>query len=125
MLISHKHKFITIDIPKTATRSLCEELFANKTDEIVLRNIILDNECQSDYYTNQDNEIIVSHIAKFENLNKEFEFLCNQVNVNYSPLFHGNTSLIKSSYSNIYTKETIELVAEKEKNVIELTGYKY
>lgn len=216
MLISHKHKFITIDIPKTATRSLretfvpqniidivgepnlnadfyqhgtaqqcsnslqklnknfseyfsfvvvrnpwdryysffkyfkeyakkyknkdtsvkwnapeinqgrmCEELFANKTDEIVLRNIIINNECQSDYYMNQDNEIIVSRIAKFENLNKEFELLCNQVNVNYSPLLHGNKSIIKNSYYNIYTKETINLVAEKEKNVIELNGYKY
>ena len=125
MLISHKHKFITIDIPKTGTRSFREELFANKTDEIVLRNIILDNECQSDYYTNQDNEIIVSHIAKFENLNKEFEFLCNQVNVNYFPLFHGNKSVIQSSYSSIYTKETINLVAEKEKNVIQLKGYEY
>ena len=216
MLISHKHKFITIDIPKTATRSLretlapqnvidivgepnlnadfyqhgtaqqccnslqelnknfsdyfsfvivrnpwdryysffkyfkeyaekyknkdasiewnapeinqgkmCEELFANKTDETVLRNIIINNECQSDYYANEKNEIMVSHIAKFENLNKEFEFLCNQVNVNYSPLFHGNKSIIKSSYYDIYTKETINLVAEKEKNVIQLKGYEY
>ena len=216
MLISHKHKFITIDIPKTATRSLretllpqnvidivgdpnfnadfyqhgtamqcseslqklnkkfsdyfsfvivrnpwdryysffkyfkeyaekyknkdasikwntleitqgklCEELFANKSDEIVLRNIIINNECQSGYYANEKNEIMVSHIAKFENLNKEFELLCNQVNVNYFPLFHGNKSIIKSSYYNIYTEETIELVAEKEKNVIELTGYEY
>jgi hypothetical protein len=55
----------------------------------------------------------------------ESEFLCNQVNVNYFPLFHGNKSIIKNSYYNIYTKETINLVAEKEKNVIELTGYKY
>jgi len=216
MLISHKHKFITIDIPKTATRSLretllpqnvidivgdpnfnadfyqhgtamqcseslqklnknfsdyfsfvivrnpwdryysffkyfkeyaekyknkdasikwntleitqgklCEELFANKSDEIVLRNIIINNECQSGYYANEKNEIMVSHIAKFENLNKEFELLCNQVNVNYSPLFHGNKSVIKSSYYNIYTKETINLVAEKEKNVIQLKGYTY
>lgn len=216
MLISHKHKFITIDIPKTATRSLretllpqnvidivgdpnfnatfyqhgtamqcseslqklnknfsdyfsfvivrnpwdryysffkyfkeyaekyknkdasikwnepeinqgkmCEELFANKTDEIVLRNIILNNKCQSDYYTNQHNEIIVSHIAKFENLNKEFELLCNKVNVNYSPLVHGNKSLIKSSYYNIYTKETITLVTEKERDLIKLKGYEY
>ena len=104
---------------------LCEELFANKTDEIVLRNIIINNPCQSDYYADEKNEIMVSHIAKFENLNKEFEFLCNKLNVNYSPLFHGNKSVIKSSYYNIYTKETINLVAEKEKSVIELKGYEY
>jgi chondroitin 4-sulfotransferase 11 len=216
MLISHSHKFITIDIPKTATRSLretfvpqniidivgepnlnadfyqhgtaqqcsnslqklnknfsdyfsfvivrnpwdryysffkyykeyakkyknkdtsikwndvavnqgriCVRLFEGETDEIVLRNIILNNSCQSDYYTNKNGEIMVSHIAKFENLNKEFELLCNQVNVNYSPLLHGNKSIIKNSYYNIYTKETINLVAEKEKNVIELKGYKF
>ena len=216
MLISHKHKFITIDIPKTATRSLretllpqniidtvgepnlnadfyqhgtakqcsnslqklnknfsdyfsfvivrnpwdryysffkyfkeykekyknkdasikwsapeinqgkmCEELFANKTDEIVLRNIIMNNPCQSDYYANENDEIMVSHIAKFENLNQEFQLLCNQVNVNYSPLFHENKSVTKISYYNIYTKETIDLVAAKEKNVIKLKGYEY
>jgi hypothetical protein len=104
---------------------MCEELFANKTDEIVLRNIIINNECQSDYYSDENDEIMVSHIAKFENLNKEFELLCNQVNINYFPLFHGNKSIIKSSYYNIYTKETINLVAKKEKSVTELKGYEF
>ena len=98
---------------------------ANKTDENVLRNIICKRQCQSDYYTNENDEIMVSHIAKFENLNKEFELLCNKVNVDYSPLLHGNKSIIKSSYYNIYTNETINLVAEKEKNVIKLKGYEY
>jgi len=71
------------------------------------------------------NEIIVSHIAKFENLNKEFAFLCNQVGIQTPSIRHDNKSIIKSSYYNIYTKETINLVAEKEKNVIKLKGYKY
>ena len=91
----------------------------------MLRNIIINNECQSNYFTNQDNEIILSHIAEFENLNKEFELLSNHVNVNYSLLLHGNKSNIKSSYYNIYTKETINLVAEKERDIIKLKGYKY
>ena len=121
----NKNASITWNAPEITQGKMCEELFANKTDENVLRNIIINNECQSDYYLDEKNEIMVSHIAKFENLNKEFELLCNQVNVNYFPLFHGNKSIIKSSYYNIYTEETIELVAEKEKNVIELTGYEY
>jgi len=62
MLISHKHKFITIDIPKTATRSLRETLLPQNIIDIV-----------------------------------------------GSPLFHGNKRIIKSSYYNIYTKETIFL----------------
>ena len=121
----NKDESISWNAPEITQGKLCEELFANKSDEIVLRNIIINNECQSDYYANEKNEIMVSHIAKFENLNKEFELLCNQVNVNYSPLVHGNKSLIKSSYHNIYTNETINLVAEKEKRVIQLKGYKY
>ena len=121
----NKNESISWNAPEINQGKMCEKLFANKTDEIVLRNIIINNECQSDYYADEKNEIMVSHIAKFENLNTEFEFLCNQVNVNYSPLFHGNKSVIKSSYYNIYTKETINLVAEKEKNVIELKGYEY
>ena len=216
MLISHSHKFITIDIPKTATRSLretlvpqnvidivgeprknvdfyqhgtaqqclkslrksnknfadyfsfvivrnpwdryysffkyfkeyakkyknkdtsikwndvavnqgraCVRLFEGKTDKIVLRNIIISNARQSDYYTNENDEIVVSHIAKFENLNEEFELLCNKVNVTYSPLSHGNKSVIKGSYHDIYTQDTIDLVAKKENRVIKLKGYKY
>ena len=34
MLISHKHKFITIDIPKTATRSLRETLLPQNIIDI-------------------------------------------------------------------------------------------
>ena len=41
------------------------------------------------------------------NLNTEFELLCNKVNVTYSPLFHGNKSAIKSSYYNIYNDDSM------------------
>lgn len=123
----YKNKDSSIEwgIPELNQGKMCEELFANKSDETVLRNIIINNRCQSDYYLDEKNEIMVSHIAKFENLNKEFQLLCNKVNVDYSPLFHENKSIIKSSYYNAYTKDTIELVTEKEKNVIQLKGYKY
>ena len=121
----NKDASITWNSPEINQGKMCEELFANKTDEIVLRNIILNNKCQSDYYADENGESMVSHIAKFENLNKEFEFLCNQVNVNYSPLFHGNKSASKTKYTDAYTQLTIDLVAEKEKNVIELKGYEY
>ena len=121
----NKDESITWNAPEINQGKMCEKLFANKTDEIVLQNIIIKSPHQSNYYANENGEIMVSHIAKFENLNEEFELLCNQVNVNYLQLSHGNKSAIKGSYYNIYTKETINLVAEKEKDVIQLKGYKY
>lgn len=121
----NKDSSITWNAPEINQGKMCEQLFANKTDETVFRNIIINNVCQSDYYTNKNGEIMVSHIAKFENINQEFESLCNKVNVKYSPLFHGNKSASKTRYTDAYTQLTIDLVAEKEKKLIQLKGYEY
>lgn len=214
MLISHKHKFITIDIPKTGTRSfreslyplgvvdihgepnlnaefyqhdrairakkqfsknnwnwneyfkftivrnpwaryfsffkyfknygekylrrdesinwqesqrnqgkLCVELFKNKDDQTVLKNIILNNESQDTYYCDESGEIIVDHVASFEDLSNEFIFLCNQVEINAPHLRHGNKSVQSQNMRDVYNQELIDLVSEKEKSVIELKGY--
>jgi hypothetical protein len=214
MLISHKHKFITIDIPKTGTRSLretllplniidvrglpnfesefyqhdfatrakkqfaknnwnwndyfkftivrdpwaryfsffkyfksygekylrqdesinwgkseinqgklCVELFENKDDQTVLKNIILKNDSQDSYYCNERGKIIVNHIAEFENLSNEFVFLCNQAGIKTPNLQHGNRSSNSQNMHGIYNQELIDFVAQKEKGVIDLKGY--
>ena len=216
MLISHKHKFITIDIPKTGTRSLretllplniidvcglanfesefyqhdfatrakkqfaknnwnwndyfkftivrnpwvryfsffkyfksygekylrqdesinwgkseinqgklCAELFENKDDQTVLKNIILKNDSQDTYYFDESGKIIVDHIAEFENLQNEFIFLCNQVGINAPHLKHGNKSSNPLNIHDIYNQQLIDLVAQKEKSVIKLKNYHY
>lgn len=216
MLISHKHKFITIDIPKTGTRSLreslvplkvidltggpnanaefyqhdratrikkqflkndwkwneyfkftivrnpwdryfsffkyfknygekylrrdklinwrpaqvnqgkvCVELFRDKTNQQVLKNIILDNYSQDQYYSNKDDEIIVDHIASFENLINEFHYLCNQVGIDPPTLKHGNKSYANLSKGDVYNQELIDLVAQKESRVIEFKNFNY
>ena len=106
-------------------RQAFDLLSSSGNDQTALKNIILENNSQDSYYCDKNGEIMVSHIAKFENLNKEFELLCNKVNVNYSPLFHGNKSTIKSSYHDAYTQDTIDLVAKKEGVVIKLKNYGY
>jgi hypothetical protein len=216
MLISHKHKFITIDIPKTGTRSLretllplniidvrglpnfesefyqhdfatrakkqfaknnwnwndyfkftivrdpwaryfsffkyfksygekylrqdesinwgksainqgklCVELFENKDDQTVLKNIILNNDSQDSYYCNETGEIIVDHVAEFENLQNEFVFLCDQVGIQTPSLQHENKSSNSFNMHDIYNQQLIDLVAKKEKSVIELKKYDY
>lgn len=216
MLISHKHKFITIDIPKTGTRSLresllplniidvrglanfesefyqhdfatrakkqfekndwnwndyfkftivrnpwaryfsffkyfksygekylrrdksidwgqsqlnqgklCVELFKNKDDQTVLKNIILNNDSQDLYYCDENGEIIVNHVASFGDLSNEFIFLCNQVGINAPHLRHGNKSAQSQIMRDVYNQELIDLVSEREKSVIELKGYNF
>lgn len=216
MLISHKHKFITIDIPKTGTRSfrdsldsiglidivgepfieanfyqhdtaarakkqfrnhnfnwddyfkftitrnpwaryfsffkyyknyadkflcrdksidwgsaqinqgkLCASLFSNHDDQTILKNIIINNLPQDAYYCGESGEVIVDYIADFENLENEFVFLCNQVDIDAPTLQHGNKSFNFLNMHDIYNQELIDLVEKKENSVIKLKNYTY
>jgi hypothetical protein len=109
--------------PEINQGKCCIELFKGKDDQTVLKNIILNNNSQDSYYCDKNGEIIVDHIASFENLEDEFIFLCNQVGINAPHLKHGNKSLQSQNMNEIYNQELIDLVAEKENRVIELKGY--
>ena len=213
MLISHKKKFITIDIPKTGTRSLRETLtpldivdiagqetgkfcqhstalgcmrdlgskiiFKNyfsfcivrnpwerylsffkyykdkaekylKTTDFkewkdskikqgkyaadlfkindyhrILKSIIINQKEQSYYFLNKNKDIIVSHIARFENLQTEFDYLCETVDLKKNKLSHGNKSITQIFCSDIYNQELIDLVAEKEHYLINFKKYEF
>ena len=215
MLISHKHKFITIDVPKTGSRSLresfaplgiidilgepnvnaifyqhgtatecknslskiglnfnnyysfcvtrnpwdryfsffkyCKEkgeqfkreknslnewsnykinqgkywasVFDQQSDKEIFKNIILDNSSQDTFYSDKNREIMVDHIADFENFENEFASLCDKVGIKPLKLKHGNQSFNTLNMHDFYNQELIDLIAKKEKNVIQLKGY--
>lgn len=104
---------------------LCVKLFENKDDQTILKNIILNNDAQDSYYCDTNDEIIVDHIASFENLENEFVFLCNRLEINAPHLQHGNKSSQSQNMHEIYNQQLIDLVAQKEKSVIELKGYNF
>ena len=91
----------------------------------MLKNIILNNDSQDSYYFDESGKITVDHIAEFNNLQNEFVFLCNQVGIQAPSLQHGNKSANSLNMLDIYNQQLIDLVAEKEKNVIQLKGYEY
>jgi hypothetical protein len=101
----------------------CVSLFSNSDEQTVLKNIILNNNSQDSYCCCENGEIIVDHIASFENLENEFVFLCNQVGISAPILKHGNKSSHNSNMYNIYNQGLVDLVAQKEKSVIELKEY--
>tara|TARA_B100001939_G_C16910731_1_gene604415 strand:- start:326 stop:976 length:651 start_codon:yes stop_codon:yes gene_type:complete len=109
--------------PELNQGKLCVELFKNKDDQTVLKNIILNNDPQDSYYCDTNGEIIVDHIASFENLENEFVLFCNQVGISSPILHHGNKSSSSQNMDDIYNQELIDLVSLKEKGAIELKGY--
>lgn len=224
MLISHKHKFITVDIPKTGTRSLREtltplgiidffgypgykgelfkqhstakdikhyfmELYNNvcvwddykkftivrdpwkryvsfflfnkkhgleyrdtpssdkKTwpisrieqgkacllflnsvsmDETVgLKKTIRMQKPQSDFFIDGD-EVLVDFFADTATLRADIISFLKTVGVNHvNDITHANKSTYKKQYSDYYDQEAIDMVAEKERLLIERFGYEY
>lgn len=120
-----RDKSINWGDPELNQGKLCVELFKNKDDQTILKNIILNNPSQDSYYCDENDEIIVDHIASFEDLESEFIFLCKQVGISAPILHHGNKSCNSQNMYDIYNQQLIDLVAEKEKSVIELMNYDY
>ena len=111
--------------PEINQGKFCVELFKDKDDQTILKNIILNNNPQDSYYCDESGKIMVDHIASFEDLSNEFVFLCDQVGIKAPNLKHGNKSSNSQSMHDIYNQELIDFVAQKEKGVIELKDYAY
>jgi hypothetical protein len=85
------------------------------------------------YYVEVDGEQFVDFIGKFENLNKDFEVLCDKLNLDYKVLKErGYTGLptvrfggSHSNYKTYYDDETIELVSNVYRRDLELFDYEY
>lgn len=193
MIISHKHKFISLDPPKTGT-NYRQNLLTDYGDYVQALQHANLAEVQnyfhqydlSDYFTftfvrnpwkrylswfnhiNRDNrnhdlspqkfhdfmffylsqtpevnderritlpqsfwfegegKINVDFIGSLENITKDMSYVLYKLNVNTQLKNNpANKSMHKINYQDFYNQELIDLVAEKEKNVIELKGYDY
>jgi hypothetical protein len=184
MLISHKHKFVTIDIPKTGTTSVnnalqciieehdftvemsqkasmrhgtydqcikkfpsCKNYLAfafvrNPWDRLVsywffkkykagnpipkdapLNDFLL-NIAEPDQYSYIKGFGNNSFIGKFENLQQDFNTICDKIGIPKQELPHTNKTKHKH-YTEYYDEETREIVAEKYAKDIEYFGYEF
>ena len=72
--------------PELNQGKLCVKLFKGKDDQTILKNIILNNLPQDTYYCDKNGEIIVDHIARFEELQNEFVFFVRSYRDKYPNL---------------------------------------
>lgn len=103
----------------------CVELFQKYNNHQIMKSIITNHQSQSDFFLDENGNLIVDHIANFENLDEEFKSFCLKTNIRHAPLQHGNKSKTFFDKRHFYNEELIELVKHKEKSVIEIKGYTF
>lgn len=78
---------------------------------------------QKSMFYDQEENLLVDFVGKFETLNEDFDSVCNKLKLNTS-LPHLNSSREKSnSFLKFYTPETLKLVEDAFADDIRLFGY--
>lgn len=96
---------------------------SHKNDHDAFKTLILHHRPQHEYFLDTQGKIIVSQIAKFENITEEFSKFCRSTGIIDVELEHKNKMHTSINMLDLYNQELIDLVAVKESSVIQLKGY--
>jgi len=80
---------------------------------------------QLDWFLDDNQELEVDFIGKFENINKDWQFISNKLGIT-NILPHENKNMIeKKHYTEYYTNELRDIIADKFRVDIEYFDYKF
>lgn len=90
----------------------------------VLRHIVKANPSQDHYFVS-NNIILVDYIAKTEEIDQHFSFLCSKVGIDPVPKLQHQHKNPSYNYKDLYNQEIIDMVAEKEKYILKNYNYQF
>ena len=120
------HKIIQIKPKEDKARQNIYNVFArnNYRDRDILRHIIERMGTTQYEFLYDNTDLIVNLLLRFENLQYEYDLFCESVNIKHKQLRQLNVS-DDYNYKDFYDNELIDLVYNKEKKIIDHTGYSY
>lgn len=121
----------TWDIAKQNQGKGCLYTFnrLNWNYQAILKRTINKQANQLTYFSNDSGDVLLTDndiIGQTETINESFAQLCQAVNISPIPeLCHSNKGTYQRPWQDIYNQKLIDMVAEKEKWVIEKFNYQF
>ena len=78
---------------------------------------------QKDHVTDNDGELIVDFIGRYEKLEQDFDNICHLLNI--TALLPPSKNMVKRDYRLFYTKKSEKIIEEYFRQDIELFGYTF
>jgi hypothetical protein len=92
-------------------------------EEYIEWRVIEDKHLQKDFVTDENGDILVDFIGRYERLNSDFNQICKKLNIQAN-LPHTNAS-VHRDYRTYYDEFTQKLVADHFAEDIDLFGYTF
>ena len=91
-------------------------------DEYIEWRVFKELRLQKDFVTDQEGNLIVDFVGRYERLAEDFDTVCQQLNIK-TRLPHKNQSKTRQDWHSYYNKHTYQLVADHFREDLAFFGY--